>query len=533
MRDKQTTFNLFEDLTDEVLTINDKYLTEVDMDVELEEFVSENPEVVSIAEEQAFEFDANNSERISFDIDEPSTFQFQAEIAEPVISEKPNDFSVQTEKKAPETIQSLDETFFMLEEALGEDTLNEIEDIDIMTDNQYNDAISFDVEKELIDFKDANFGKVKIIAVGIGGCGCNTIDRMYEEKIGSIKLVAIDTSKQTLENTSADEKFLLGEPVFRGHGSGADIEKVGEIFQSEADAIRRLLEGVDMLFITGGIGRGTGTIGLIEIGKIARQMGILTIGFATLPRRFEVDTAVINKYFPLFQQAVDSNVIVENERVTHIAKHLPINKAIKVADKMLVDGIRGISELITSPGKINLDYADIKTAFSNQGSCVMGIGYGKGANAVVKAIEESIHSEITNFENIKGSRVIIFNITCARNSVTIDEATKGTDLIYSYNTHNNIEHLLFGYSYDESMGDMVKVTFVATGTNTTTINYKDEDSTGISTPQMNSGGLIGKENDKEISDPVDINIFQTPPVETEKKNPDPIFGNDGIFFRKK
>ncbi len=174
---------------------------------------------------------------------------------------------------------------------------------------------------------------------------------------------------------------------------------------------------------------------------------------------------IIGKYYPLFVDSVDSNVIVENEKVGLIAKGKTIMEAMRMADSMLIDGIRGIFEIITKPGKINLDYADVRTAFVNQGSCVMGIGYGTGDNPVADAIEKAIHSEIINKDSIKQAKTIIFNITCKERTITVQQATKGSELIYSFNNEDNIEHLLFGYSYDDSLGDQVKVTFVATGTN--------------------------------------------------------------------
>lgn len=461
MKEKQTTFNLFEESTEEMLTINDEFF---------EEFEIEKNEKTSLAQ---------------------------------------NDL-----QEVKSTLETLDETFMILDEVLGDDTLDKLDDIDIMDGSNQEKIVSIDMVNDLSIAKSADFGKVNIIAIGVGGCGCNTIDRMFEERIEGIKFVAMDTSDQTLNNTAADVKYLLGENFFNGNGSGCDLDKVIEMFAQERKTIESFLENIDMLFLTGGIGRGTGTIGLIEIGKIARSMGILTIGFATLPRDMEINHEIVNKYYPMFRDSVDSNVVVENQRMHEIAKDLPIGQALKFADRMLVDGIHGISGLITNPGKINLDYADIKTAFSNQGSCVMGIGTGTGKNGIVNAIEEAMHSELINFENIKSSRVIIFNITCSRNSVTIEEATKGTDLIYSYNTDDNIEHLLFGYSYDESMGDKVKVTFIATGTHPTKIKYINDNK-----PKQE----VEQKKVKEISDS-EINIFDSV---------DP-FGNEdssGDFFK--
>ncbi len=342
--------------------------------------------------------------------------------------------------------------------------------INIVEEVKSNDAISLNDDDKLYEGAESKYGKVNIVTIGIGGCGVNTIGRMYNDRRSNIKLISIDTSRKSLEANEADHKILLGENIFNGHGSGGKFDEVSTAIQSEMATIRKYLTGVDMLFITGGLGKGTGSVGLVEIGKLAREMDILTIGFAILPKPNEADPTIVRKYYSDFIQNVDSNIIIENERINEVYRDLSIRKAQKMADKMLIDGIRGISDLITSPGKINLDYADVKTAFSNKGSVVMGIGYAKGENAVIDAIRQSINTDIVDFNNIKTARDIIFNISCAKNTITIGQASKGTELIYSYSDGDQIEHLFFGYSYDETLNDQVKVTFIATGTGARDIN---------------------------------------------------------------
>ncbi|MBL0701571.1 MAG: cell division FtsZ family protein [Spiroplasma sp.] len=331
-------------------------------------------------------------------------------------------------------------------------------------DNKESDEVAIKVEEELVVPTTEEFGQVNILVIGVGGCGCNVINRMYTERNEKIKLIAMDTSSQSLEAISSDYKLLIGETQFKGHGSGGNTETCEVAFNEAKDKIKEILKGVDMLFLAGGIGRGTGSVGLINIGHIAKELGILTIGFATLPRKMEANIPTLEKYFPQFNDAVDSTIIIENERIGRIAKTATMMEAMRIADSMLVDGIKGVFELITKPGKINLDYADIKTAFLDQGSSVMGIGFGKGDNPVVSAIENAFTSEIIDFDSIKTSKTIIFNITCSERTITIDQASKGTELLYSMGSGDNINLLLFGYSYDNSLGDEVKVTFIATGT---------------------------------------------------------------------
>lgn len=393
------------------------------------------------------------------------------------------------------------------------------QEIEIKKEIKPSKAISLQSSKDVQLTSAAEYGKVNILTFGIGGCGVNTIGRMYNENKNDIRLVSIDTSKKSLENNNADHKILLGENEFNGHGSGGNFDAVAQAIQSEEGQIRQLLDGIDMLFITGGIGKGTGSVGLVEIGKIARKMGILTIGFAVIPTTTEADSSVVKKYYQEFIENVDSNIIVENQRVREVYKHLPVMKAAKMGDKMLVDGIRGISDLITSPGKINLDYADVKTAFSNKGSVVMGIGYGKGENAVVDAINQSIKSDIINFNDVKNARDIIFNISCAKNTITIGQADKGTQLIYSYNENDQIDHLFFGYTYDETLDDQVKVTFVATGTGVRKLDdifYKDTNSgnAGIATDLFGNPVQQKVPKRESVARPVTQNQEKKPVTET-------------------
>ncbi len=457
MKDKQTTFDMFEDIK-KTLNLQEEYFKD-ELEFEINDTkkntiqTEENPEQVQLIKEETQENKTSDLEP-EHELNQESTTDDLFEIS------KKDHKDIKLEEKTQE---------------INDEVLKEMANIDLNPVDNETKRINLDIahEHQVILNQQAGYGKVNILTLGIGGCGCNTISRMSEEGIQNIKLVALDTSKQTLENTHSDYNLLIGDKYFLGHGSGSQYEKLNEVFKEEKEKIQELLKDIDMLFLTGGIGRGTGSVGLVEIGKIAREMGILTIGFATLPKRFESDPLITQKYYEDFVNNVDSYVIVENQRVFDVSRNLPMNKAVKIADQMLVDGIKGISELITASGKINLDYADIKTAFSNKGSIAMGIGKAKGEDAVVDAIEQSINGDIVNFENIRNAKIIIFNIACSKNSVTIDQATRGTDLIYSYNENNKIEHLLFGYSYDENLIDEVRVTFVATGTKGLEINYRE------------------------------------------------------------
>ncbi len=490
-KNTQTNLNLFEakDLeTYDTLTLNTENLLNAINDEE--EIVDELIEEKNIDENIFDTSDMNNldfgeSEDLKNLVEDINKQEEEIEF-----TEKTNYSPVISEEEMLKNASEFDTQNFLPDEELEvtniitEDFISSQEEIEEEEEDHSGDSLDlkkdiFNIEEELAfnseelvieneDYKDEvllnNYGKVKIKAIGIGGCGCNTIDRMKGEGFEGIDLVAMDTSAQKLELVEAEEKILLGKPIFKGHGSGGDAQRTAEVIQDSRKVIESVLKDVDMVFITGGIGKGTGSAGLVEIGKIAREMGILTIGFATLPKLIECDINVVEHYYKLFIDSVDSNVIVENDKVAQAAKDLPIREAMRLADKMLVDGIKGISDLIINPGKINLDYADIKTAFSNQGSCIMGIGYGKGESPVIEAINSSIDSDLIDSAALKTANTIVFNITCAKNTITIKDAQEGTDLIYARNSEHDIKHMLFGYSYDESLNEQVKVTFIATGT---------------------------------------------------------------------
>lgn len=358
--------------------------------------------------------------------------------------------------------------------------LGGMQQVNIISQQPKNEAISLADGKDVKLSNPKEYGKVNILTIGIGECGVNAIGRMYNDRSASsnsnMTLVAMDTSRKSLSANNADHKILLGEKFFKGHGSGGNHEAVAEAIASEKEQIVNILKDVHMIFITGGIGRGTGSVGLVEIGKIALEANILTIGFAIIPEEYECDSDTVKRFYNEFIDSVDANVTVEKDRVNEIYQHLPMLEAAKMADKMLVDGIQGISELITNVGKINLDYADVKTVFENKGSVVMGIGYGTGENAVIDAINQAIKSDIVNFNNIKNAHDIIVNLTFPRGTVTMEQAEKGMDLIYEYNDGNQIGQLLFGFGIDEKLENKVKVTFVATGTKTRDLNeitYRD------------------------------------------------------------
>lgn len=324
-------------------------------------------------------------------------------------------------------------------------------------------------EEEIKEDIEIPFGKVNIMVLGVGDCGCTTINTLYELNNKEVTTVSMHVSSQMLSSRLADKKILVGESIFNGDGSNGVIEDVTSAFEDDEKKIRLVLQGVDMLFLTGDFGTDIGSIGLVEVAKVAKELGILTIGFPKVLRRnTDIDTGdFIDTYLPAFKEVVDSTVIIDDNVLFPKIAKLNLFEAVMYSDNMLISGIRGIYELITRAGKINLDYADIKTAFSDRGDAILGCGSASGEHLVVRAIEDAFKSEVLDLASVKNAQTIIFNISCASKTVTIDNATEATNYIYSLASNGTVQQLFFGYTLDESLGDEVRVTFVAAGTSPT------------------------------------------------------------------
>lgn len=365
------------------------------------------------------------------------------------------------------------------------------------------------VKEEELEQVEHDFGQVNIMVIGIGDSGCTTINTLYELNNKEVTTVSMHVSAQMISSRYADKKFLIGENIFHGHGSDGNIESMIQAFDQDTKKIRSILHGVDMLFITGDFGTDIGSVGLLEVAKIAKEQGILTIGFPKILRRStDIDTGeLIDKYLPQFKEVVDSTVVIDDNVLYPKVAKFNLFEAVMYSDNMLISGIRGIYELITRAGKINLDYADIKTAFANRGDAILGCGKASGEHLVVKAIEDAFKSEVLDLASVKNAQTIIFNISCASKTVTIDNANEATNYIYSLASNGQVKQLFFGYTIDETLGDEVKVTFVAAGT--TPSIEKPGDNINVIQPKT----IIEKEvivNDKQVDETEKIEIKSKP-----------------------
>ncbi len=305
-----------------------------------------------------------------------------------------------------------------------------------------------------------SFAKIKV--VGVGGGGCNAVDRMIEEGLQGVEFVAINTDAQALMLSKAPTRVRVGEKLTRGLGSGGDPETGRKACEESAEDVYEVLKGADMVFITAGMGGGTGTGGGAIVAQIAKEVGSLTIGVVTRPftfegsRRIQAAEAGITK----LKEQADTLIVIPNDRLLQIVdKRATMSQAFKMADDVLRQGVQGISELITVPGLINLDFADVRTIMSEGGAALMAVGSGKGEDGARIAAEAAISSQLLDI-TIDGARGILFNVTGGP-ELTLFEVNQAAAIIKE-TAHPDV-NLIFGAVIDPAMKDEVRITVIATG----------------------------------------------------------------------
>ena len=307
-----------------------------------------------------------------------------------------------------------------------------------------------------------DFGQSAVIrAVGVGGGGCNAINRMVESGVKGVDFIAINTDNQALEYNNAETRVRIGDKITRGLGAGADPEIGAKAATESRDEISSLLRGTDLLFITAGMGGGTGTGAAPVIAQVAQDMGILTVAVVTKPFRFEGARRSVNaeKGIEELSKYVDSLIIVPNDKLLDIADDdTTVDQAFAMADHVLRYGITGISDLVAVPGLINLDMADVKRVMTSAGICHMGIGRAQGPDRVEDAIDEAIHSPLLD-SNIDGAEKIIINFTGS--SMKIREVSEAASLVRD-SAHPNAD-IIIGAVLDENLDDEIMITIIASG----------------------------------------------------------------------
>ena len=324
------------------------------------------------------------------------------------------------------------------------------------------------MELTIVDDKE-KIGPVEsavIKVIGVGGAGCNAVNRIIEDyNPQDVVFIAANTDLQALKRSQAETHLPLGRETTHGLGAGGN-PKVGEDAANEQkDDIKEFIEGSDMVFITAGMGGGTGTGGAPVIAKIAKDMGILTVAVVTTPFDLEGPVRMQNALTGIerLKENVDALIVVPNQKLIEFAqveKTVTMQEGFRIADGVLRDGILGIANLITSPGDINLDFADINTIMRGKGEAFMGIGEGKGENMAVDAITNALCNKVQENTDITGATGIILNITSGPD-FTMPDLQKILNLVRS-NADENV-NLIFGHRVDESMKERVSVTIIATG----------------------------------------------------------------------
>ena len=320
------------------------------------------------------------------------------------------------------------------------------------------------MDNNVYNLAEGNTGPAVIKVIGVGGGGCNAINNMIENPIQGVEYISANTDAQSLANNNAANKIQLGASLTRGLGAGANPDVGRDAALEDREAISAAISGANMLFITTGMGGGTGTGAAPVIAEIAKEMGILTVAVVTRPFKHEGKrTIVAQQGIDTLKQHVDSLIVVPNDKLlTALGKGVTVREAFRAANNVLRNGVAGISEIVTSPGLINLDFADVKNMMSITGMAMMGIGEAKGADRARIAVEQAISSPLLDDVNLSGARGALVNITTAPDCLVLDEYEEIMNVISEYAQPD--AELKFGTAEDGNMSeDTIRVTIIATG----------------------------------------------------------------------
>lgn len=313
--------------------------------------------------------------------------------------------------------------------------------------------LEFDVDMD-------QFAQIKV--VGVGGGGSNAVNRMVESGLKGVEFIAINTDKQALYSSKAEHKLQIGEKLTKGLGAGANPEIGRKAAAESKEDIYRRLEGADMVFVTAGMGGGTGTGAAPIVSEIAKEMGILTVGVVTKPFTFEGKKRMAHAQVGIdeLRDKVDTLVTIPNDRLLQvIEKKTTMLDAFKIADDVLKQGVQGISDLIAVPGLVNLDFADVKTIMMEQGLAHMGIGSAVGENRASEAAKQAIQSPLLE-TSIKGAKGVLLNITGGK-GLGLFEVNEAAELVTE--AADEDANIIFGAVINEDLDDELRITVIATG----------------------------------------------------------------------
>ncbi|KGR84023.1 cell division protein FtsZ [Lysinibacillus odysseyi] len=351
-----------------------------------------------------------------------------------------------------------------------------------------------------------------IKVIGVGGGGNNAVNRMIEHGVQGVDFIAVNTDAQALEQSKASYKLQIGGKLTRGLGAGANPEVGKKAAEESREQLEEVLRGADMVFVTAGMGGGTGTGAAPVIAQISRDLGALTVGVVTRPFTFEGrkrQTQAVGGISNL-KEAVDTLIVIPNDKLLQIVdKSTPMLEAFREADNVLRQGVQGISDLIATPGLINLDFADVKTIMSDKGSALMGIGIATGENRATEAAKKAISSPLLE-TSIDGAKGVIMNITGGMN-LSLYEVQEAADIVASASDEE--VNMIFGSVINENLNDEIIVTVIATG-------FSDDIATGGATGAALGGRSLGGHTPPPIQharpEPVQAEpVRQAPPQEDQ------------------
>ena len=377
----------------------------------------------------------------------------------------------------------------------------------------------------LFEFDPLAQQKAKLKVVGVGGAGGNAINRMISTNMEGVDFIVINTDAQDLENNAAEQKIQIGSTLTKGLGAGAQSTIGLEAMETDREAVQTLLEGADMVFITAGMGGGTGTGASPVIAQIARELDILTVGIVTLPFNFEGPKRMNRGLAGIseMRKTCDTLLIIPNQKLMSIVdKNTTLTAAFHLADSILNQAAKGISDLINVHGMINLDFADVETIMKNMGEAIMGTGVATGEERAVLSAQQAIASPLLDNASISGAQGILVNITGGKD-LTLHEVDEATSIIFE--EAGNDANIIFGAVIDPKLEEEIQVTVIATGFN----NHKyreDSDETPHTTkaPQREVNRMLGEKINVSLSEQKNIPIEMAP--EDEKPKPNILIDDD-------
>jgi len=353
----------------------------------------------------------------------------------------------------------------------------------------------------MLEFDHENIQYARIKVIGVGGGGNNAVNRMIAAGLKGVEFIGINTDAQALQMSRAAEKIQIGVKLTKGLGAGANPEIGRSAAEESRDEIAKALAGADMVFVAAGMGGGTGTGAAPIVAEIAKELGALTVGVVTRPFSFEGRKRAMQAERGILElkEKVDTLITIPNDRLLQVVdKHTTMQEAFRIADDVLLQGVQGISDLITIPGLINLDFADVKTIMADTGSALMGIGQASGENRAADAARKAISSPLLE-TSIEGATGVLLNITGGPN-LTLLEVNEASEIVGE--AADQDANIIFGAVIDENMKDDVRVTVIATG-------FDQRNSIIKKKPKAEAAGNKGSANnfDNIFNDYVDIPSF--------------------------